>query len=286
MKKVIVIVGPTGSGKTKYSIALAKAINAEIINGDSVQVYKGLDIGSAKITNVEMENIPHHLFDIVAPSDQYSAYNFQKDVRKLIAKIDIPIIVGGTGFYIKSALYNYEFEKNDIAYDEYEHYSNLELYEQLKKLDPNITIDEHNKRRLISALIQAKTGNLRSEKQKGNELLYNSYIIYLDINRDDLELNLIKRLDKQLSDGFIDEVQALRNNNLKLNVIGYRELDQYLDGIYSLEAAKTEIIKVSKRLAKRQKTWFKNQMNVNMYNPLLTTTKDEIINDVVKFLKE
>lgn len=286
MKKVIVIVGPTGSGKTKYSIALAKAINAEVINGDSVQVYKELNIGSAKIKEDEKESIPHHLFDVITVDNQYSAYNFQKDARLAIENIDIPIIVGGTGFYIKSALYNYEFEQNNVNYEEYNYYTKQELYNELIKLDPKIEIDKDNHRRLVSALIQAKSGNLRSEKQNRNKKRYNDYIIYLDISKEELENNLIERLNKQLEDGFIAEVEMLRSKNIKLNIIGYRELDKYLDGLYTLEEAKNEIIKVSKRLAKKQKTWFKNQMDINIYDPLLSTTKDQIILDVIKFLKE
>src|SRR5690554_1477401 len=146
MKKVIVVVGPTASGKTKVSIELAKIFNAEIINGDSVQVYKELNIGSAKIKEEEKQGIKHHLFDILNASEEYTAFDFQKDVRSLINKINIPIIVGGTGFYIKSALYNYEFNKDDnYDYNSYNELSNEYLYNQLKVSDPNLEIDINNR---------------------------------------------------------------------------------------------------------------------------------------------
>ncbi|HHW79591.1 MAG TPA: tRNA (adenosine(37)-N6)-dimethylallyltransferase MiaA [Acholeplasmataceae bacterium] len=287
MKKVIVIVGPTGSGKTKYSVQLAKAIGGEVINGDSVQIYRELNVGSAKIKEEEKEGIKHHLFDIKNVLEPYSAFDFQKDVRRKIEEIDIPIIVGGTGYYIKSALFNYEFdEKSNFDENQYEDLSNQEIYEKLVKLDPNIDVDINNRRRLISGLRQALRGNLRSGKTSKNEPLYDIFIVYLDIERDKLEELLEIRLDKQLEDGFIEEVKSLHNQEIKLNIIGYRELDKYLAGIYSLEEAKREIIKVSKRLAKKQKTWFKNQMEVNMYNPLEINTQKKIIEDVRNFLKE
>ena len=167
MKKVIVIVGPTASGKTKLSVELAKKINAEIINGDSVQVYQRLNIGSAKIKDSEKQGVKHHLFDVADPKDSYSVYQFQKDVRDLIDKIDVPMIVGGTGLYIKAALYNYEFEDENqkISNDAFKDLTNEEIYNKLIVLDPNINIDKQNRRRLIRALELAKQGNLRSKKE-------------------------------------------------------------------------------------------------------------------------
>ena len=284
MKKVVVVVGPTASGKTKQSIALAKVIDGEIINGDSVQVYKELNIGSAKIKKDEMAGIKHHLFDVVSVGTDYSAFNFQKDARKLIAKIDIPIIVGGTGFYIKSALYNYEFNKYEENDSNFNEFSNEELLSEIKKYDPLIKIDENNRRRLISAYKQAKSGKLRSEKQGKNDPLYDIYIVYLDVDRKVLKKLLIKRLDLMLEEGLIEEVKMLRDKGVSLNIIGYREIDKYLNNDYSLNEAKDEIIKASMRLAKRQKTWFKNQMNVNLYDALDASTTEKIIKDVKLFL--
>ena len=289
MKKVIVIVGPTASGKTKLSIKLAKSIHAEIINGDSVQIYKRLDIGSAKIKEEEKQGVKHHLFDVCDPKDSYTAYQFQKDVRNLIDKIETPMIVGGTGLYIKSALYDYEFEDEDDKVDVekmYQDVSNEELYEKLLILDPNINIDMHNRRRLLRALALAHQGNYRSEKQNKDQPLYDLCIIYLDLDRKVLEERLHLRLEKQLEEGFIDEVKAIKKDGIKINAIGYREIDQYLDDILTYEDMKKEIIKKSKALAKKQKTWFKNQMHAHMLDALSDDLVEQATNIVLTFLEE
>ncbi|PKK97816.1 MAG: tRNA (adenosine(37)-N6)-dimethylallyltransferase MiaA [Tenericutes bacterium HGW-Tenericutes-2] len=289
MKKVIVIVGPTGSGKTRLSVKLAKLFNAEIINGDSVQIYRRLNIGSAKIKESEKEGIPHHLFDIRDPNDSYSVFNFQNDVRSLIDQIDIPMIVGGTGLYIKAALYQYEFiEKGrDEAFDlSYQSYSNEELYQMLLDLDPLIQIDLNNRRRVLRALEQALSGEHRSKKNKKDELLYNPLIIYLDLDRKVLEDRLKLRLDKQIMEGFIEEVESLDKDNIRINAIGYRELNQYLDGKITLDEAKAEIISVSKKLAKKQKTFFKNQMNPVILDALSETLDKDAFDLIQSFLKE
>ena len=289
MKKVVVIVGPTASGKTKLSVELAKKIDAEIINGDSVQIYQRLDIGSAKIKDEEKQGVRHHLFDVCDPKETYTAYQFQKDVRRLIDKIETPMIVGGTGLYIKSALYDYEFEDEGEKIDVekiYQDVSNEELYEKLLVLDPNINIDMHNRRRLLRALALAHQGNYRSEKQNKDQPLYDLCIIYLDLDRKVLEERLHIRLEKQLEEGFIDEVKALKKDGIKINAIGYREIDQYLDDILTYEEMKKEIIKKSKALAKKQKTWFKNQMHAHMLDALSDDLVEQATNIVLTFLEE
>ncbi|AUD62588.1 tRNA (adenosine(37)-N6)-dimethylallyltransferase MiaA [Tenericutes bacterium MO-XQ] len=289
MKKIVVIVGPTASGKTKLSVELAKRIDSEIINGDSVQIYQRLDIGSAKIKEEEKQGIKHHLFDVCDPKQTYTAYQFQKDVRNLIDKIETPMIVGGTGLYIKSALYDYEFEDEDDKVDVekmYQDVSNEELYEKLLILDPNINIDMHNRRRLLRALALAHQGNYRSEKQNKDQPLYDLCIIYLDLDRKVLEERLHIRLEKQLEEGFIDEVKALKEDGIKINAIGYREIDQYLDDILTYEEMKKEIIKKSKALAKKQKTWFKNQMHAHMLDALSDDLVEQATNIVLTFLEE
>jgi tRNA dimethylallyltransferase len=289
MKKIVVIVGPTASGKTKLSVELAKKIDAEIINGDSVQIYQRLDIGSAKIKEEEKQGIKHHLFDVCDPKQTYTAYQFQKDVRNLIDKIETPMIVGGTGLYIKSALYDYEFEDEDDKVDVekmYQDVSNEELYEKLLILDPNINIDMHNRRRLLRALALAHQGNYRSKKQNKDQPLYDLCIIYLDLDRKVLEERLHIRLEKQLEEGFIDEVKALKKDGIKINAIGYREIDQYLDDILTYEEMKKEIIKKSKALAKKQKTWFKNQMHAHMLDALSDDLVEQATNIVLTFLEE
>lgn len=288
MKKVIVIVGPTASGKTKLSVELAKKINAEIINGDSVQVYQRLDIGSAKIKDSEKQGVKHHLFDVADPIDSYSVYQFQKDVRHLIDKIDVPMIVGGTGLYIKAALYNYEFEDENqkIAHDAFKDLTNEEIYNKLIILDPNIKIDKQNRRRLIRALELAKQGNLRSKKSRKDELLYDACIIYLDLDRQILEERLHLRLDKQLEEGFIDEVKSLQKDHISINAIGYREIEQYLNQEIDMDQMKLDIIKKSRQLAKKQKTWFKNQMQIHMIDALSEHVLDQAYQIVKAFLNK
>ncbi|MCD4826419.1 MAG: tRNA (adenosine(37)-N6)-dimethylallyltransferase MiaA [Acholeplasmataceae bacterium] len=288
MKKVVAIVGPTGTGKTGLSITLAKQFGFEIINGDSVQIYKRLNIGSAKIKDSDKQGVKHHLFDIKEPLESYSVYNFQTDVRQKINEIDNPLIVGGTGLYIKAALYDYEFNdesKDDSFEKDHEHLSNEQLYENLLKLDPNIKIDQFNRRRVIRALEQAKKGSLRSKKTNKDQLLYDALIIYLDIDRDILEERLYLRLERQLNDGFIQEVQELRKENIHINAIGYKEVDQYLDEQLTFDEMKQIIVKNSRRLAKKQKTWFKNQMEVQMIDaldPSIVEKTKKLIEDFLK----
>ena len=289
MKKVIAIVGPTASGKTRLSIEIAKRIHAEIINGDSVQVYKGLDIGSAKIQSHEMEGIKHHLLDIRDPKDSYSVFNFQKDTRLLIDQIDHPIIVGGTGLYIKAALYDYEFIESKRSFDfesKYEHLKNEALHELLLSHDPEVKIDLNNRRRLIRALEQALEGVPRSQKVKKDHLLYDTLIIYLDLDRKVLEERLNIRLEAQLKNGFIDEVKKLKVKNIEINAIGYRELSQYIDGVWTLDEAKEQIIIHSRQLAKKQKTWFKNQMNPWMVDALDENLIDKVYEKIHTFLNK
>ncbi len=289
MKKVIAIVGPTASGKTRLSIEIAKRIHAEIINGDSVQVYKGLDIGSAKIQSHEMEGIKHHLLDIRDPKDSYSVFNFQKDTRLLIDQIDHPIIVGGTGLYIKAALYDYEFIETKRSFDfesKYEHLKNEALHELLLSHDPEVKIDLNNRRRLIRALEQALEGVPRSQKVKKDHLLYDTLIIYLDLDRKVLEERLNIRLEAQLKNGFIDEVKKLKVKNIEINAIGYRELSQYIDGVWTLDEAKEQIIIHSRQLAKKQKTWFKNQMNPWMVDALDENLIDKVYEKIHTFLNK
>lgn len=280
MKKVICIMGPTASGKTKLSIELAKVLKTDIINGDSVQIFDELNIGSAKIKEDEKEGITHHLLGIKKVGEPYTVFDFQKDARNLIEKIDIPVIVGGSGLYIKSALYNYKFEQNtdenlDISLDE--------KIQFIKENDPSLIIDFKNDRRIESAYRNIKSGSLRSLKTEKNEALYDVYLIYLDLNRDILKERLIKRLDIMLQEGFIEETKGLLHH--ELNIIGYREVKKYLNNEVTLDKAKEEIITTSMRFAKRQRTWFINQMNPHVYNALDENLLKNVSKDVLAFLK-
>lgn len=269
MNKVIVITGPTAVGKTKLSIELAKRYNGEIINADAVQVYKGLDIGSAKVTEEEKEDIPHHLFDIKEVDEEYTIYHYQKDCRKLIKEVQgrgkTPILVGGTGLYIKAALYDYKLteEKETNIYD---NLTDEELYNKLLELDKNIVIDKNNRRRLIRAINYYKENNKSINTNTTNKLLYDAIFIGLTTDRRILYDKINTRVDIMIKDGLLNEVKAFYDKNVRtkplLNAIGYREIYSYFDGNISLEEATDKIKQNSRHYAKRQYTFFNHQLPV------------------------
>ncbi len=273
---IIVITGPTGVGKTKLSIELAKRYNAEIINGDSVQIYKGLDIGSAKVTEREKENIPHHLFDIREVWEEYSIYDYQKDCRKLIEEITSSgktvIIVGGTGLYIKSALYDYTLSDQADTNEEYTDKSTEELYEELVELDKGIKIDRYNRRRVVRALNYYKdNGKSISENRNGNKLLYEAIFIGLTMDdRKKLYERINNRVDKMFQNGLIEEVKAFYDKKIRTkplqSAIGYKELYKYFDNEISFDEAIDLIKRNSRRYAKRQYTFFNHQFDMNWFN--------------------
>lgn len=288
MKKVIVIVGPTASGKSRLAVKLAKALNADVINGDSVQVYKGLDIGSAKIKPEEMDGVKHHLLDVLEPGEDYSVYDFQQDARKLIEKIDRPIIAGGTGLYIKATLYDYVFDdpKRDPIFEEkYQDYTTEAIAQLVRKLDPQIIIKELNRRRLLRALQMAESGLPRSSKKGKNTPLYSALILYLDMDRALLEERLKVRLERMFDHGFMAEVSMLYQKDIQINAIGYKEMRRYLDGDIELEQVKQDIVKNSKRLAKKQKTWFLNQMDAVVLDATDPHLSDKALEQAKAFLK-
>ncbi|HPZ23484.1 MAG TPA: tRNA (adenosine(37)-N6)-dimethylallyltransferase MiaA [Bacilli bacterium] len=263
---ILVIVGPTGVGKTKLSVSLAHKYNAIILNGDSMQVYRDLNIGTAKVTEEEKEGVPHYLFDIVNPDEMYTVYDYQRDLRSYLDKYKDKniIIVGGTGLYIKAGLYNYEFstkEENDKTYDGY---TNEELLELVKKIDPNTDIHVNNRKRLIRRL------NRKNEPNKASELLYPATFIGLTTNRDKLYERINKRVDIMIKDGLIDEVKSLYDKGLHskaiMTGIGYKELYDYFDHKIDLNEAIELIKQRSRKYAKRQYTWFNNQMDINWFN--------------------
>lgn len=269
MSRVIVITGPTAVGKTKLSIELAKKLNGEIINADAMQVYKGLNIGTAKVTEKEKENIPHHLFDIKEVEEEYSIYNYQKDCRKVIDDIlrrnKIPILVGGTGLYIKAALYDYKLseEKTNNTYD---NLKTEEIYKELLKLDKDINIDKNNRRRLIRALNYYKENNTSISNNKTNKLLYDTIFIGLTTDREILYKKINQRVDNMIENGLLEEVKYYYDKNIKtkplINGIGYKELYNYFDGLYSKEEAVEKIKQNSRHYAKRQYTFLNHQLNV------------------------
>ena len=269
MSRVIVITGPTAVGKTKLSIELAKKLNGEIINADAMQVYKGLNIGTAKVTEKEKENIPHHLFDIKEVEKEYSIYNYQKDCRKVIDNIlrrnKTPILVGGTGLYIKAALYDYKLseEKTNNTYD---NLKTEEIYKELLKLDKDINIDKNNRRRLIRALNYYKENNTSISNNKTNKLLYDTIFIGLTTDREILYKKINQRVNNMIENGLLEEVKYYYDKNIKtkplINGIGYKELYNYFDGLCSKEEAVEKIKQNSRHYAKRQYTFLNHQLNV------------------------
>lgn len=292
MKKVIVVLGPTAVGKTKIGIELAKRLNTEVISGDSVQVYRKLDIGSAKATLEEMDGVKHHLIDILDPTEDYSVCDFQKQARQLIDEMDIPLIVGGTGLYIKAAISNYEFDapKRDFLFEEkYENYSNQELYSLLMEKDPKTCeiVHPNNRNRVLRALYAVMNNDPLSSKNKKDELLYEPYIIYLNVERNVLYERINKRVDMMINMGLEQEVKTLYEQGIYPNAIGYQEWIDYFKNGVSLDSVIEEIKKNSRHLAKRQITWFKHQMDTHFYNVNLDNidqTIDEIYKDVLLFL--
>ena len=267
---IIVITGPTGVGKTKLSVELAKKVNGEIINADSMQVYKGLNIGTAKIKEEEKDGIPHHLFDICDVDRNYTIYDYQKDCRKVIKEIEdrgnTPILVGGSGLYIKAALYDYEFIEEDF-HSEFEEMTNEEILNEIKK-DHETDIHVNNRKRLVRELNKIKNGTKNSNKK--NDKVYDFKLIGLTTDRDDLYKIIDNRVDIMIKEGLLREVKELYDSNIRtkavLTPIGYKELFPYFDKEESLDNCLDLIKQRSRRYAKRQYTWFNNQMNINWFN--------------------
>ena len=263
---IVVIVGPTGVGKTKLSIELAKIYNAVIINGDSMQVYKDMNIGTAKVTEEEKQGIEHFLFDIKDPRENYTIYDYQKDGRELLDKFlkenKNVIIVGGSGLYIKSLLYDYKFqdEENNYTFDD------LTNEEILNEIEKHYKTDIHvnNRKRLVRELNKIKNGNtIKSDIHKP---LYDFITIGLTTDRDTLYEIVNNRVDKMIDDGLISEVKELYDNNIHSKAIetgiGYKELYDYFDNKISLDDAIDLIKKNTRHFIKRQYTFFEHQMNV------------------------
>lgn len=270
---VIVVVGPTGVGKTLMGIELAKKYNGEVINADSTQVYRGLDIATAKVTFEEMDGVVHHLLDIRDVTDDYTVFDFQRDCRNCISDIisrgKTPIIVGGTGLYIKAALYDYKFDLETSNFD-YSSYSDFELYERLKSIDPDTNIHKNNRKRIERALsYYDSTGELISDKEKTDELLYDCVFIGLTTSRDVLYDRINKRVDSMIDNGLIGEARRIYDSGVRskavITPIGYKELFPYFDGVSSLEDCVSLIKQKSRNYAKRQYTWFNNQMDVKWF---------------------
>lgn len=284
---ILVVVGPTGVGKTKMSIELAKRYNAEVISCDSMQIYKKMDIGTAKVTEEEKEGIKHHMIDIKNVSEDYSVYDYQKDARKILDDLlkeeKNVIIVGGTGLYLKALLYNYVFKENSVRND-YSKYTNKKLYDMVKKIDKDTNIHINNRQRLESFLNNHETDDLVIS----NKMLYDAKIIGLTRPRKELYETINNRVDKMIEDGLLEEARYFYDNNIhgkSINTaIAYKELYMYFDGKISLEEAIDLIKQRSRRYAKRQYTWFNNQMNVKWFD-IDVNNFTNTVNEVIRYVE-
>ena len=277
----IVILGPTGVGKTKMSVQIAKWLNAIVVNADAVQVYQDLNIGSAKVTEEEMEGVSHYLFDIKNPLEEYSVKDYQSDLRKYL---DNPlykniVVVGGTGLYVCAGFYDYRFSLNENK--DYSKYTNDELYDMVLKKDKNTQIHKNNRVRMERFL-------QRDSEQVEPKLLYDDVIfIGLTTNRDNLYKIIDHRVDKMIDAGLVQEVMKLNNlypdSKILKRAIGYKEIGDYLNKKISLDEAVKNIKKNSRHYAKRQYTWFNNKMNLKWFN-VNYDNFDETIEDVKKYI--
>lgn len=307
-QKIIVIVGPTAVGKTHLGVEIAKQYNGEVISGDSMQIYKGLDIGTAKVTKEEAQGIPHHLIDEISIHETYSVADFQRQANQHVQDIrsrgKLPVVVGGTGLYIESLLYDvshggespknptFRKEQNQLA----DKKGNQYLWEKLQKIDPAAAdkIHENNRRRVIRALeVIYETGkpysSLQNEKES-KKSFYNAQLIGLNTDRSLLYERINQRVDTMINTGLIQEAKWLHEQldatAQPAKGIGYKELFPYFEGEFSLEEAVARIKQNSRRYAKRQLTWFRNRFDSVSWWDLVQEpeTEKELLNRIERFL--
>lgn len=286
MNKIIVIVGPTGVGKTKASVELAKRLNAEIINGDAVSVYKELNIASAKPTLEERNGINHYLIDIVDVCNNYTIYDYQKDARVAIEQIKEKgkniIVVGGTGLYIKSLLYDYKFHEEEI--NRYDDLTNDQIISKIKEYG-KFDIDYSNRRRIVRLLSKLKNNIPLSEKA---DIIYPSIIIGLTTDRDTLYKVINKRVDNMLKNGLLDEINNLKDrykdSRVLNSAIGYKEFNDYFND-NNIENTVEKIKHNSRKYAKRQFTYFKNQFKTKWFD-VSYDNFNKTIDEIYEYIKK
>lgn len=306
-KPLIVIGGPTACGKTGFSIKLAKEIGGEIISADSMQVYRYMDIGTAKVTPEEADGVPHYLIDEFDPDEEYNVMLFQQKAKaymeEIWAKGKTPILVGGTGFYINALLYDNDFTEteNDTSYRE-ECYRLAQeqgpevLFERLKEVDPEYAAIMHanNIKRVTRALeYHYLTGQKFSEhnaEQKGKETPYNAGVIILNMDREKLYERIELRIDIMMQEGLLEEVKGLLDKGytpdlVSMQGIGYKEFIPYFNGECTLEEAVIQLKTNTRRFAKRQLTWFRRQID-GLWVDLSKSTGEEVMEDVLDYLKK
>ncbi len=302
--KLIILAGPTASGKTSVSIDLAKRIGGEIISADSMQVYRGMDVGTAKIKADEMQGVKHYLINVLDPIEDFNIVKFQDMVKYSIGEIKrnghIPILVGGTGFYIQSVIYDIDFDTQDDNGDirkaleeEYDKMGADFMYEKLKKIDSVSAenIHKNNKKRIIRAieyfLINSAPISAHNEYQRKKNSPYDFRFFVLNPPRDILYERINQRVDKMVEEGLVREVKGLKDaglsiENISMQGIGYKEILDYLEGAVTLDEAVDNIKKNTRHMAKRQVTWFKREKDVIYINPFEFENNEKIVDYMVE----
>ncbi len=307
-KKLVVLGGPTATGKSDIGVQLAKKIGGEVISADSMQVYRGMDIGSAKLSTAEMEGVPHYLIDVLDPKEEFDVTRFQELAKEALGEIyshgHIPILVGGTGFYIQALLYDIDFteQEKDTAYRkqllQYADENGPEaLHEKLEEVDPEAAdeIHPHNVKRVIRALEyyhqsgEKISEHNRKEREKGSPYNYRYFVLTDD--REKLHARIDARVDKMIEDGLVEEVRSLqeagcRKDMTSMQGLGYKEILDYLSGGCSLEEAVEQIKKSTRRYAKRQLTWFKREPDVIWIDRSKLPDEAAIVQEILQNLKD
>lgn len=300
---LIILAGPTAVGKTAASIGLAKAVHGEIISGDSMQIFRGLDIGTAKITAEEMEGVPHHLIDIKEPWESFSTAEFKERADALIAQIcqrgNVPMIVGGTGFYINGVLYEYHFGEaiHDASYRQellryQEQYGNEALWKLLQERDPQSAqrLHPNDEKRVMRALevlhVTGIPASQRQEQVDRQDMRYRAVYFGLSLPRDILYDRINRRVDMMMAQGLEQEVRnalaaGVPKDAQSMTSLGYRQMIQYLDGALSLDKAVELIKRDTRHFAKRQLTWFRHDPNIQWVEKQ-NKTEDEITEELVQ----
>ena len=307
MDKIICIVGPTASGKTGLAIELAKRIDAEVISADSMQIYKGLDVGTAKVTKEEADGIPHHLIDICNIEDKFSVADFKQmcydKIEEIRSRGKNVIIAGGTGLYVNAVVYNMNFNEEDVDYNYRKELENIAkekgndyLHSMLENIDPQTAkqIHKNNVKRVIRAIEMAKNVKLKSihmseekERIKNEKNKYDFLVFCIEQEREYLYNRINLRVDLMLKDGILDEAKKvydmkLPEDNTCMQAIGYKEFFPYFEGKISLEEAVDTLKKETRHYAKRQYTWFNNKLECIKLDG--SKPKNELVDEILKFI--
>ena len=307
MDKIICIVGPTASGKTGLAIELAKRIDAEVISADSMQIYKGLDVGTAKVTKEEADGIPHHLIDICNIEDKFSVADFKQmcydKIEEIRSRGKNVIIAGGTGLYVNAVVYNMNFNEENVDYNYRKELENIAkekgndyLHSMLENIDPQTAkqIHKNNVKRVIRAIEMAKNVKLKSihmseekERIKNEKNKYDFLVFCIEQEREYLYNRINLRVDLMLKDGILDEAKKvydmkLPEDNTCMQAIGYKEFFPYFEGKISLEEAVDTLKKETRQDAKRQMTWFNNKLECIKLDG--SKPKNELVDEILKFI--